>query len=65
MPGNKSNNSKRDLSNSSAVLRNDNASDKARGIAGQNLANHRWEQEYKRQVQEQRTSTTRDKTRGR
>jgi len=65
MSDNKNKNSKRDLANSSAVLRDDNASAKQRGIAGQNLANHRWLIQMERELSKARQSSSRGSTRAR
>ncbi len=42
--------SKQDLTWASEIMRNEHGSEKQRRIAAQDLANHRWEQEYKRQL---------------
>jgi|688.fasta_scaffold1619863_1 hypothetical protein len=62
MPGNSKNNSKQDLTWSSETMRDENASERQRRIAAQNLANHRWEQEYKSRLNEQRSSSSSRKT---
>jgi NAD dependent epimerase/dehydratase family enzyme len=59
MPGNSKNNSKQDLTWSSETMRDENASDRQRRIAAQNLANHRWEQEYKSRLKDSRSSSSR------
>jgi hypothetical protein len=57
MAKSKKNRSQQDLAYSSATLRDERASAKQRGIAGQNLANHRWLKEKERELAKARAGS--------
>jgi len=56
------NHNKRDLTWASETLSNENASAKQRSIAAQDLANHRWEQQYKQALARARSSSASRRT---